>query len=166
MEQVVLGLGGNIGNVIETFSKAIDVIGSGIGEVKIKSSLYSTEPWGVKNQPNFINMVIMIETNQSPNEVLTNCLLIEKRLGRNRVGQQKWGERLIDIDILFYEDKIIDTLVLKLPHPYIHERNFVLYPLVEILPEFWHPILKKAVKELKNETTDKQNVTLLKDKSL
>ena len=90
--------------------------------------------------------------------------MIEQKIGRDRSGKNKWAERIIDIDVLFYEDEIINTPKLTLPHSYIHERNFVLYPLEEILPGLVHPILLKTVRELKETTKDNQAVLLLKDK--
>ncbi|MCO6500637.1 MAG: 2-amino-4-hydroxy-6-hydroxymethyldihydropteridine diphosphokinase [Vicingus serpentipes] len=164
MKQVVLGLGGNIGDTKKILSQAIHLINEEIGAVKLKSSLYQTKAWGVENQPDFINAVIAIETTLLPHEVLETCLSIEKKIGRDRLGKKKWTERMIDIDVLFYENEIIDTFSLKLPHSHIHERNFVLYPLAEILPNFKHPVLGKTALEMKNQAKDRQMVTLLKDK--
>ena len=164
MKQVVLGLGGNIGDTKKILSQAIHLIHEEIGEVKLKSNFYQTKAWGVENQPDFINAVIAIETTLLPHEVLEACLLLEKKMGRNRLGKKKWRERIIDIDVLFYECEIMDTISLKLPHSHIHERNFVLYPLAEILPNFKHPIIGKTVLELKNQTKDRQMVTILKNK--
>lgn len=158
MKEVVLGLGGNIGDVKETIQLAITKIHETIGDVKLKSSLYQTEAWGVKNQPDFINMVVLVETDELPIEVLNLCLLIEKELGRDREGKKKWSERVIDIDVLFYQDEIINSPELVIPHPYIQERNFVLFPLVEILPNRIHPLLKQSFLELKNTTSDMQNI--------
>ena len=166
MSQVVLGLGGNIGNVLDTFKEAVVQIEKGIGELKLKSSIYATKPWGVEDQPDFLNVVILLETDQLPNEVLINCLSIEKRLGRKRIGLSKWNKRLIDIDVLFYDDQVVDSDSLKVPHPLIQDRNFVLHPLAEILPDLRHPILNKTAQELKNETLDKSSVTLIENKNL
>jgi 2-amino-4-hydroxy-6-hydroxymethyldihydropteridine diphosphokinase len=163
MSQVVLGLGGNIGDVIAVLTKSICAIENEIGEVKLKSNLYQTQAWGVEDQADFTNMVVLIETDKTPHEVLFRCLSIEKKLGRNRKGAKKWGERIIDIDVLFYDDKLVNTPDLILPHPHLHERNFVLFPLVDILPELRHPILNKTIAELKKETKDNQRVILLED---
>lgn len=120
----------------------------GIKVVK-RSSLYETKPWGLKAQPDFINMVVCAETGISPEELLKKLKFIEKKMGRKE--SKRWGPRLIDIDILFYDDLVIDSPELKIPHPYIKEREFVLLPLSEIEPEFVHPVLKKTVRELYRE---------------
>lgn len=161
MEQIVLGLGGNEGDVKATLEKAISKIEEKIGEVVLKSSLYKTEAWGVEDQPDFINMVISISTQKLPLEVLKGCLSIEKELGREREDRIKWMERKIDIDVLFYGNEIVETKELTIPHPFIQERNFVLYPLAEISPKNVHPRLKKSFLELKSESKDKQQVFLL-----
>ena len=150
--KVVLGLGGNIGNVEITLAKCVDLLSCKLGEVQLKSSLYKTKAWGVENQPDFINQVIEIETTLNPIECLALCQEIEQKLGRLR--KEKWHERTIDIDILFFSTAIIDTPELKVPHPYIQDRNFVLFPLAEILPNYRHPKLKKTILELKNSCCD------------
>ena len=162
MKQVILGLGGNEGDVVKTLQLAIKKINEEIGEVTLKSSFYKTAAWGVENQPDFVNMVVAILSNKSPQKVLELCLSIEKELGRNRDGKKKWHQRVIDIDVLFYGNEIIDTSILKVPHPFVQERNFVLCPLSEILPRNIHPHLKKSFEVLKNESNDTQEVTLLK----
>jgi len=164
MEQVALGLGGNEGDVKKTLEKAILKIGEQIGEVALKSSWYKTAAWGVENQPDFINMVISILTPKRPQEVLALCLAIEKELGRERKGKEKWHQRVIDIDVLFYGDEVIKTTSLIVPHPFVQDRNFVLFPLAEILPKNIHPYLKKNFLELKEESLDKQGISLLEYK--
>jgi len=164
MQQVVLGLGGNIGDTKSFLAQAIHFIDQEIGAVKLKSSLYQTKAWGVENQSDFINMVLQLETLLDPYEVLEASLAIEQKIGRDRLGKKKWTERIIDIDVLFYEDKIMNAPQLILPHDYIQERNFVLYPLTEILPDLIHPVLLKTVRELKEKTRDKQSIIVLSDK--
>lgn len=145
---VYIGIGSNLGNREENCLKAIRLMEEqGIKVVK-RSSLYETEPWGVKDQPMFINMVIEAETELTPQELLRVLKSIESAMGR--VETKRWGPRLIDLDILFYDDMILDTPELRIPHPYIHERPFVLRPLGEIAPELEHPVLKKKIKELMN----------------
>lgn len=157
--EVVLGLGGNQGEVIETLNKACLMIENLVGSIKIKSSFYQTQAWGNTNQPDFINQIIILETNLEPSDVLERCLTIEKSLGRNRM--EKWGQRTIDIDIISYGNKVIETPVLTIPHPYLNQRNFVLHPLAEIYPDWIHPITKKNAFELKLECKDKLKVTKL-----
>lgn len=150
--KVVLSLGGNLGDVADTLQKALFLVNNRIGELEIVSPVYQTKAWGVKNQPDFLNIAVIIKTVLLPMLVLEECLLIEKDLGR--VRNQKWYERTIDIDILFYNNTIINFPELIVPHPYISERNFVLYPLTDILPKFKHPILLKSILDLKKECKD------------
>lgn len=157
--KVVLGLGGNKGNVSETLNKSHNMIRELVGKIDLQSSFYQTKAWGIENQTDFINQVIQVGTDLQPKEILIKCLEIEKVLGRER--KQKWGQRTIDIDILFYDNIIVETPDLKIPHPYIHQRNFVLYPLSEILPKFNHPTLNKTILELKNECNDSLKVIKL-----
>lgn len=139
-------LGGNLGNREENLAQAKKHIEQKIGSIVQESSVYETKAWGVENQPDFLNQVILVETNLSPQQVLSDNLAIEKILGR--VRHQKWHERTIDIDILYAEHSIINEENLKIPHPFIQERKFTLVPLAEISPNFVHPILNKTQKEL------------------
>ncbi|MCX7792956.1 MAG: 2-amino-4-hydroxy-6-hydroxymethyldihydropteridine diphosphokinase [Thermodesulfovibrionales bacterium] len=143
---VYIGIGSNLGNREENCLRAIRLMeGRGIRVLK-RSSLYETEPWGVTDQPLFINMVIEAETDLKPEELLSELKSIECIMGR--VETIKWGPRIIDLDILFYNDLILKSPELKIPHPYIQERSFVLKPLSEIAPDLEHPILKKRIREL------------------
>ena len=148
MTKIILALGGNVGNVSETFDMAEKKIENTIGKITLKSSLYKTEPWGNKKQDDFLNKVIIAETSLTPAEVLTNIINIEKELGRQRKKEDQYAPRTIDIDILFYNKKIIDTNDLIIPHPKLHLRNFVLAPLSEVAPDFVHPLLNKKIKDL------------------
>ena len=154
MEKIFIGLGGNVGNVSENFDTAIGKIKELIGPVIKQSSLYKTEPWGNKNQDDFLNQVVCLETNLKPDKVLKNILSIEKMMGRNRNKDNQFAPRTIDIDILFYGDKIIRKNNLIIPHPRLHLRNFVLTPLTEIAPGFMHPVLNKKIKDLFKNNTD------------
>ena len=154
MEKVFIGLGGNVGNVSENFDTAIEKIKELIGPVIKQSSLYKTEPWGNKNQDDFLNQVVCVETNLKPGKVLNNILAIEKIMGRNRNKDNQFAPRTIDIDILLYGDKIINRNNLIIPHPRLHLRNFVLTPLMEIAPDLMHPILNKKIKDLFKNNTD------------
>ncbi|MDF1672399.1 MAG: 2-amino-4-hydroxy-6-hydroxymethyldihydropteridine diphosphokinase [Vicingaceae bacterium] len=157
--KVILGLGGNVGNVQFTLKNCIQLIELKVGKVDVKSSLYQTKAWGVENQPDFINQVVVINTNLSAHECLSNFQDIEKQMGRIR--KEKWHERTIDIDILFYNNDIIEEDNLKIPHPFIQDRNFVIYPLDEIVPNLIHPQLNKSMLELKNICKDKLMVIKL-----
>ncbi len=151
--KVVLSLGGNIGNVKQVFKDAVVCIEKDVGFIIQCSSLYKTKAWGVENQPDFFNQVIVLESSKIALEILKKCLKIESQLGR--VRKEKWHERIIDIDVLFYNDELINSKELIVPHPFLHERNFILYPLAELMPNFIHPSIKKSIKELKNKSNDK-----------
>lgn len=152
MNTVYLLIGGNVGNVRETFRNAIAAIGQKTGMVKKKSSLYETAAWGMENQPAFLNQALEVATEFSAREMLEKVLYIEQELGRTR--DEKFGPRIIDIDILFFNNEMIDEPDLKVPHPLLHKRNFVLYPLSEIAPELVHPVLQKNIRTLLGETSD------------
>jgi 2-amino-4-hydroxy-6-hydroxymethyldihydropteridine diphosphokinase len=150
---VHIGIGSNIGDRKANCRNAIERLkGRGINIKKI-SSMYETEPWGIKDQPKFINMAIEAETGLPPERLLESLKLIEKEMGRTEPcpTKSKWGPRIIDLDILFYGDKVINMERLEIPHPLLHEREFVLVPLSEIAPEKLHPTLKKTVRELREE---------------
>ncbi|MBI4686200.1 MAG: 2-amino-4-hydroxy-6-hydroxymethyldihydropteridine diphosphokinase [Nitrospirae bacterium] len=141
-----IGIGSNLGSREENCEKAIDLLAkSGIKVLK-RSSMIETEPWGIKEQPKFINMALETETKISPQDLLRTLKDIEKAMGRTEA--EHWGPRIIDLDILFYDDLILKTPELEIPHPFIQERDFVLKPLLEIAPEKMHPVLGKAVREL------------------
>ncbi len=145
---VYIGIGSNLGNREENCLKAIRLLEERGIKVLKRSSLYETEPWGVKEQPMFINMVVEAETEYTPSELLGVLKSIERSMGRTET--KRWGPRLIDLDILFYNNLILDTPELKIPHPRIQERLFVLKPLTEIAPQLEHPVLKKKIKDLLN----------------
>jgi 2-amino-4-hydroxy-6-hydroxymethyldihydropteridine diphosphokinase len=158
MERIFLGLGGNVGNVAMAFDNAIENIETEIGKVINKSKRYKTEPWGIKTQENFLNMVLEIETKLTPDEILSQIIDIEKKMGRYRDKQNQFGPRTIDIDILFYGGKIIRNNKLIIPHPRLHLRNFVLMPLKDIAPDLVHPVLRKNIKTLFKELPDDSRV--------
>jgi 2-amino-4-hydroxy-6-hydroxymethyldihydropteridine diphosphokinase len=147
LQTVYLLLGSNLGNREEILEKAIVLLRTEVGGIKAQSQYYHTAPWGVTNQPDFINLALAISTSLSPLEVIQKTQSIENQLGR--VRKEKWGARLIDIDIIFYGTEILDLPNLKVPHPLMQERDFVLTPLAEIAPEFIHPVLLKSVLMLK-----------------
>lgn len=150
--QLILSLGGNQGDIKKTFLSAKNMIAQEIGTIVKESSIYQTQAWGVENQPDFLNQVIIVETKLSPTTILEKCLAIEMELGRKRM--KRWGERTIDIDLLFFNNEIIQTENLQVPHPRISERNFILFPLNEIIPNYIHPVLNVSIKNLKNKCID------------
>ncbi len=156
---VFLGLGSNVGDRAASLRAAYDLIHRTIGRVAKYSHVYETEPWGNKEQETFLNQVIMINTTLDPRELLEAITKVERHLGR--VKKEKWGPRIIDIDILFYGKRIIRDKGLDIPHPELHKRAFVLVPLLEIAPELEHPLLKKPIDELYMACEDQSDVVML-----
>lgn len=156
MEGVYILLGSNEGNRTERLHLAIQEIEKLCGPLVRQSALYETAAWGLEDQPDFLNQAIYIHTALSPQTLLQQTLSIEKSMGRLRVV--KWGQRTIDIDIIFYGDQIVQENNLVIPHPMMQERRFVLTPLNEIASSFVHPVLHKTVSILLEECPDKLEV--------
>ena len=157
-ETVYLLLGSNLGDRLQVMRAASELIDMQIGSIVSSSSIYETAPWGVLDQPSFLNQVLEVETEMAPEEVLRIILDIEHELGR--VRYERWGARVIDIDILYFDSLILDTARLTIPHPRLHERRFTLAPLAEIAPNFIHPVLDKSSEQLMAECTDISEVNL------
>ena len=149
---IYLLLGTNLGDRMALLTQAITEISTQVGTLGCVSSIYETAAWGNENQPNYLNQVVQVATVLPPFQLLEQTQAIEKRMGRERLG--KWGARLIDIDILFYGECIVDGPGLQIPHPYLAERRFTLVPLQEVAPLLHHPVLRKNITELLNQTTD------------
>ena len=149
---IYLLTGSNIGNSQAYLQIAIEKITVALGSITKQSSIYITEPWGNTNQQDFLNQVLEVETALTAHEVLTIILAIETEMGRNRL--HKWEPRMIDIDLLFYADEIIESDELVVPHPLLHQRRFTLLPLAEIAANVVHPIFNKTVSELLIDCTD------------
>ncbi len=142
-----IGLGSNMGDRAKNINDAVAMLGSAEDvSVSNLSSFYETEPVGYTDQGPFINAAAEVNTTLTPRELLAKCMRIEADLGRVRTV--RWGPRTIDLDILLYADLVIDEPDLKVPHPLMHEREFVLAPLAEIAPDVLHPVLEKTIKEL------------------
>lgn len=161
MSLVYLILGGNRGNREEFFLSAIELAAKNIGKATALSTLYESESWGF-NSENFINQVIILETNLSPREILDCCQEIEATLGRIR-KTGSYEARTIDIDILYIDSLIINTEQLKIPHPKIAERRFVLVPLAEIVPGLADPVSGLTVREMLQNCKDQSRVWRLGD---
>jgi 2-amino-4-hydroxy-6-hydroxymethyldihydropteridine diphosphokinase len=144
---VYLSLGSNVGDREAQLRDAQARLGAA-GRVVAASSFYETEPVEFTEQPWFLNCVVGLETSKTPQQVMVAILRIEEEMGRRRV--QKKGPRSIDIDILLFDDAIMDSQGLTIPHPAMHRRRFVLEPLTEIAPEMLHPALKKTIRELRD----------------
>jgi 2-amino-4-hydroxy-6-hydroxymethyldihydropteridine diphosphokinase len=136
MPEALLGLGGNVGDVRPTLDRAVALLCDG-GDIRLtaRSSDYRTPPWGVEDQPPFVNLAIAVETTLAPRALLARAQAVEKALGRDRARERRWGPRPVDIDILAYDNVTLDEPALTLPHPRMLERAFVLVPLAEIRPE-------------------------------
>ena len=144
---VYLALGSNLGDRQDNLRQAIASLPPQM-DVKAKSHIYETPPWGYEDQPKFYNQVVKVDTYVQPEPLLKHLKRLEIALGRQATFRN--GPRLIDIDMLFYDHLVLDTPILSLPHPRLHERGFVLLPLMDIAPEFIHPVLKKSIRELTN----------------
>lgn len=149
MNRAYIAFGSNLGNKTEIIDRAFIFIENNDMKITKKSEMYETEPYGYADQPNFINGAIEVHTHLNCREVLKRLLSIEAELGR--VRQFKWGPRVIDLDIIFFNDEVYDEEDLIVPHPDMHNRNFVLKPLNDICPDYLHPILNKTVAELLNQ---------------
>lgn len=159
---VILGLGSNLGNRLEIL-KAACVLLNNEGILFIKSaSIYETEAWGFESETSFYNTVIMCETILLPEELLKKTQDIENRLGRTQKSSNNtYLSRKIDIDILFYNDEVINSEKLIIPHPFIQERNFVLAPLNELIPSYIHPLNKLSITELTKQSNDTLKVFIV-----
>jgi len=155
-----IGIGSNLGDKARNCREAMERIGAA-GENKLvgRSSLYRTEPWGNEEQDWFVNAVIAIRTSFDPDGLLQHLKNVEEQLKKKK--EERWGPRNIDLDILFFNDEILKTPGLTVPHPFLHLRRFVLVPLQEICPDFIHPQLKLSVGELLERTNDEKKVTAL-----
>ncbi len=156
---LILLLGSNQGNSAAMLKRAIALLEVRVGSIARMSSVYSTKAWGETNQPDFLNQVVVIPYTGTAKQALEIVLSIEREMGR--VRSKKWGARSIDIDLLYFGDQVYRTEILTVPHAALHLRRFTLVPLVEILPEFVHPIFNKTQKQLLDECIDELEVLKL-----
>ncbi len=153
LQKVYLSLGSNLGNRIENLRAALQALEKNVGTIDSLSKIYETAPWGKLDQAGFLNLVVCIRAFlPNPMACLTAIQAIEQSQGRQRV--EKWGERTIDIDILYWEDVIVCKHELTIPHPLMQYRKFVLVPLADIAPEFIHPILRENTRTLLDKCPD------------
>ena len=155
-ETVYLALGTNLGDRPANLEAALAALPPAVRVVE-RSSIYETAPWGITDQPAFLNMAVKGETKLAPRALLARLKHLERDLGRQ--PSVRYGPRLIDIDILFYDDLMLDSPGLTIPHARLHERAFVLAPLAEIAPDFIHPVLQMSIHDLL-EQVDQEGVKL------
>ncbi|OGI00004.1 MAG: 2-amino-4-hydroxy-6-hydroxymethyldihydropteridine diphosphokinase [Candidatus Melainabacteria bacterium GWF2_37_15] len=167
MNTAFICAGSNLGDRVGYLQQANNLLNYTEGiTVIMSSSLYESEPVGYKDQEWFVNAVLHIETTFTPLELLEVCMRIEKQLGRVRDLENQWGERTLDLDILFYDNKIINEDSLQIPHPRVHERAYALVPMLEIDPDFVHPKLKKTICEMHSELEEPEEVYLYGTRSM
>lgn len=158
MARCYLGLGSNLGDRAGAVRESVDLL-SAAGDIVLRrmSSLYVTEPWGNENQPDFVNAVAEIDTTLGPEDLLARAKSIEDRMGREK--RERWGPREIDVDLLLYGDEVVYTRDLRIPHPGIEERAFVLVPLLELSPDLTHPATGRRLAESLERLTSGGEVT-------
>lgn len=152
MNKTFLLLGTNQGERVANLTEAKALISRELGPIITASSIYKTAAWGNENQPEFLNQVLVVNTANNPHETLTILHGIESKLGRVRI--EKWGARVIDIDILFFNNETLNSTALTIPHPEIQNRMFTLKPLVEVAENFIHPVLNKSMVQLMQSCKD------------
>lgn len=162
MHKVYLGIGGNIGNKQKNFEKVYLLVKNKLGKIELASSIYETPPWGFQSKDNFWNQIIQIETQKTPEELLSIIHEIEDAFGRIR-GKTQFSSRKMDIDILYFDDIFIESNKLIIPHPRIHQRKFVLVPLTEIAPDFKHPLLRMTNIEMLENCKDGSMIKKVED---
>ena len=161
MNYVYLLLGSNLGDSKSFIDKAADLIFKNVGKLIKESSFYESSPWGFSHDNSFLNKVLFIKTDYEAKRILDECQFIEKGLGRVRSNSEEYQAREIDVDILFYNDHIIESEDLTVPHPRIKDRRFTLLPMCEIAEGFVHPVLKLTLVDLLKECKDYSKVVKL-----
>lgn len=159
MNDLLLGLGSNQGNRSANLAMAHRLLSRTVGLVHKESQLYESAPWGGIEQPAYYNQVLWVKTMLPLEAAFRQCQILEQKMGRQR--SQKWGPRIIDVDLLYYNDVQLETPELVVPHPQLQDRRFVLLPLCDVAPHYEHPVLKRSSKELLSVCSDALSVTPL-----
>ena len=159
MNKAYLLMGGNIGDTLSSLKQSISILAKTYGTILQQSRVYKTAPWGKTDQQEFLNQAVVLETSLTANELLRGLLQIEEQMGRKRL--EKYGPRVMDIDILLFNDFVIKEPGLTIPHPQLQYRRFALAPLNEIAPSILHPVLNKTIRELLRDCQDQLEVSLL-----
>ena len=158
--KVIAGLGSNLGDRFAALRRAMEMINGEAGEIIATSSVWETEPWGFDADDQFLNMVIVLKTALEPKGLIQRFRSIEGRMGRKKSGGGKYESRIIDLDILFWDDRVISLPGLEVPHPKLQSRRFVLEPLMEVAPETVHPVTGLTVAEMLQFCEDNSDVRL------
>lgn len=156
MNKAYLLIGGNVGNRLQNLARAAKIIEENCGKITRFSAVYETAAWGLEDQPAFLNQALELETSFSASELMSRLLWCEEEMGRKRM--EKYGPRIIDMDILLFNDEIHVSLHITVPHPALPARRFALVPLNEIAPAYKHPVLHKTIHQLLEESPDKLDV--------
>lgn len=164
MNNCVILAGSNIKDREKAITDSLSLFEKEIGKISKQSSLYESEPWGYDSRNWFLNQAWLAKTEKIPLDLLEGMLFIEKEVGRERKGESGYKDRIIDLDLIFFENFIIEEPNLKVPHPALSDRMFVLLPMNEIIPDYVHPVFKKPVKELLVNCKDKLTVRLFEPK--
>lgn len=158
---IYLLLGSNLGDRKKNIASAIAAVEKEIGQIVKHSSLYETEPWGEIPTEAFYNQMILVKSSVPPQGLMEKIIGIEKSMGRTR--DRKWENRIIDIDVIFYDNKVFGSGDITIPHPRFEERNFAILPMLELAPDFIHPVSKQSIEEIYLNSTDTGEVILLDD---
>ena len=160
MNKVFLLIGGNMGDRLQNLHQAITLLSGAVGPVIQQSAVYETAAWGKTDQAAFLNQALLLSTRLSAAELIVTVLSVEEKMGRHRT--EKFGPRVIDIDIMFYNEEVVNEPHLTIPHPQMQNRRFALIPLVELAPQMVHPVLNKTLERLLLECKDELPVILFK----
>ena len=158
--QVIIGLGSNLNDRFAALSHTLTLLKEEAGDIVAASSVWETEPWGFEADDQFLNMVVVLETGKQPSQLMQLFRSLEGRMGRKRSGGGRYESRIIDIDILLWEDRVISMPGLEVPHPKLADRRFVLEPLSEVAPDAVHPVTGLTVKEMLALCDDRSDVRL------